>query len=395
MDTPLTNMPTSSRHVMIVAGEASGDLHGANLIRALLEKNPGITVSGMGGRELASAGVDILFDAARIAVVGVFEVLSHLKDILLARKILKSEMLNKKPAVLILIDYPDFNMLLAKQAKALGIPVLYYISPQIWAWRKKRVHTIARLTDTVATILPFEQDFYRQFGYEVEYVGHPLLDTVVPKASPEQFKQSLNIPEENVLVGLFPGSRTKEIKTLLPIFLESAKHLHDHMQSPITFILPQASTIPRDLLEANGLSDLPADLDLRVTTEDRYTVMAACEAAVAASGTVTLELAITKTPTVICYRVTNMTYLLGRLLIRNLRFFSLVNLIADQEVLPELLQDQVQADNIVQHLTRMLEDDVYRKNLDDHFTRIHEKLGNAGASGRVADLVLEMMGHGR
>ncbi len=385
----------STPHIIIVAGEASGDLHGAGLIKALRKKEPGISVSGMGGRELTDAGVDILFDAARIAVVGVFEVISHLKDILQARKILKDEMVLKKPALLILIDYPDFNLLLAKRAKALGIPVLYYISPQIWAWRKKRVHSIARLTDKVATILPFEQAFYRQYGYEVEYVGHPLLDMVVPQLPKDDFKRSMNIPADHRLVGLFPGSRTKEIKSLLPVFLEAAENLRTRLQTPVTFVLPQASTISRELLEENGLNNISGQLDIRVTTEDRYTVMTACDAAVAASGTVTLELAITGIPTVVCYRVTKMTYLLGRLMIRHLRFFSLVNLIADQEVLPELLQEQVRADSIVKYLLPMLNDEKHRRELKEHFSLIREKLGNRGASERVADIALEMVRRGK
>ena len=208
--------------VMIVAGEASGDLHGANLVRALRELRPELHFSGMGGVALAGAGVELLCDAAKIAVVGAFEVLSHLGDILAARRALLSRMHSHRPGLLILIDYPDFNLLLAKQAKKLGIPVLYYISPQIWAWRKSRVHKIARLTDRVAVILPFEQAFYANYGYQVDFVGHPLLDSVQPQMSPAEFRQSLGIEADRTLVGLLPGSRRKEIAALLPVFLQAA-----------------------------------------------------------------------------------------------------------------------------------------------------------------------------
>ncbi|PIE57662.1 MAG: lipid-A-disaccharide synthase [Desulfobulbus propionicus] len=382
------------KHIMIVAGEASGDLHGANLIRALHRKAPEITVSGMGGPLLADAGVDILFNAAKIAVVGVIEVLSHLMDIGKARQILHKEMVQKKPALLILIDFPDFNMLLAKQAQALGIPVLYYISPQIWAWRAKRVHKIARLTNRVATILPFEQKFYRQYGYQVDYVGHPLLDTVVPGASREQFVAAMDIPQENLLIGLFPGSRTKEVAALLPPFLEAASVLQQQIKVPLTFLLVLAPTISREVLDKNGLPNISDQLDIRITATDRYTVMTACDAAMAASGTVTLELAISKTPTVVCYRLSPITYIVGKLLIYHLRFFSLVNLIAEQEVFPELLQNQVTADAIASSLLPILQDHASYQYIVDQCTLIREKLGSTGASERTADIAWELIRDG-
>ena len=203
---------------MIVAGEASGDMHGANLVRALRELRPELHFSGMGGIALERAGVELLCDAAKIAVVGAFEVISHLGDILAARRALIERMRTHRPALLILIDYPDFNLLLAKQAQKLGIPVMYYISPQIWAWRKSRVHKIARLTDRVAVILPFEQAFYAEYGYTVDFVGHPLLDAVRPEKDKQQFRQQLGVTPENRLIACCRAAAERRSPRCSPIF---------------------------------------------------------------------------------------------------------------------------------------------------------------------------------
>jgi lipid-A-disaccharide synthase len=376
---------------MIVAGEASGDMHGANLVRAMRETLPEAHFSGMGGIELERAGVELLCDAAKIAVVGAIEVLSHLGDILAARRALIERMHSRRPRLLILIDYPDFNLLLAKQAKKLNIPVLYYISPQIWAWRKSRVHKIARLTDRVAVILPFEQAFYAGYGYQVDFVGHPLLDSVRPQKSGDAFRQSLAIEPGRRLIGLLPGSRRKEIASLLPDFLKAAILLAQK-QPDLTFLLPQAPTIDRTLLEAHGLKEAQQQLDIRVVTEERYSMMAACEAAVAASGTVLLELAILGVPSVATYRVTPLTYFLGRLLIRNLRFFSLVNLIADREIIPELLQEAVTPERIASELSPLLRPSPQRRAMVDGFAEVCTRLGGPGASKRTAQVALAVLG---
>ncbi len=376
---------------MIVAGEASGDMHGANLVRAMRELRPELHFSGMGGIALAHAGVELLCDAAKIAVVGAFEVISHLGDILAARRALIERMRAHRPALLILIDYPDFNLLLAKQAKKLGIPVMYYISPQIWAWRKNRVHKIARLTDRVAVILPFEQAFYAEHGYTVDFVGHPLLDAVRPEKETEQFRQELGVGPERRLVGLLPGSRRKEIASLLPCFLEAAALLAQKHPN-LTFLLPQAPTIDRGLLNAHGLQAAQQQLDIRVITQDRYSMMAACDATVAASGTVLLELAILGVPTVATYRVSPLTYFLGRLLIRGLRFFSLVNLIAGREIIPELLQDAVTPERIAQELEPLVQPGPRRAVMVEGFVEVCQRLGGPGASKRTARVALDVLG---
>ncbi|MDR2549369.1 MAG: lipid-A-disaccharide synthase [Desulfobulbus sp.] len=378
------------REVMIVAGEASGDLHGARLVQAMLALDPRLRFCGMGGRELQGAGVELLADAAKLAVVGVMEVLGHLGDILRARRALIERMRTRRPDLLILIDYPDFNFLLAKKAKKLGIPIFYYISPQIWAWRSGRVRTIKRLVDRMAVILPFEPAFYARHGVEVDFVGHPLLDSVKPGLSPEAFRNRHGIELDRPLIGLLPGSRRKEIATLLPVFLAAAGLIGQKLPQA-TFLLPLAPTISRDLLDRHGLAAWQERLDIRVINEDRYAMMAACDAAMAASGTVVLELGILGIPTVAAYRMSPRTYWLGRLLIRGLRFFSLVNLIAEREVIPELLQDAASPEQLAQATLIMLQDDAKRQAMLTGLAEVRSRLGGPGASRRTAAAALDLL----
>lgn len=380
----------TTKKVLIVTGEASGDLHGANLVRALLNKKAGIHFAGMGGTEMTDAGVDILFEAHKVSVVGIAEVFSHIGDIVKAQSVLKKYLQREKPDLLVIIDLPDFNLLIAKKAKQLSIPVFYYICPQVWAWRSSRVKTIAQRVDTVGVILPFEEEFLRQRGVKAHYVGHPLLDSVKIVLGRDLFCDKYTIPADATCVGLLPGSREKEISALLPDFLESALHLQKKSTKPISFLLPLASTIRLDSLYEAGLGKYEDQLDIRVITDDRYDLMARCDAVVAASGTVTLELALLDTPMVVTYRVSPFTYKIGRMLIK-LKHFSLVNLIAGEEIVPELLQQEVTPAAICDHLHQLLFDPEIRQNCQAGLAAVRKKMGKEGASGRAADLALKML----
>lgn len=374
---------------MIVAGEASGDIHGAGLVRAMQALAPGLTFSGIGGPELARAGVDILFDAAKIAVVGITEVLSHFGDIHAARSTLLKEAKQRQPALLILIDFPGFNLRFAATAKKLGIPVFYYISPQIWAWHTSRVHKISRLADRIGVILPFEKDFYASHGVEVDYVGNPLVDTTTASLTREEFLAGYDVHPDKMVIALIPGSRRKEIRGLLPDFLAAAASLAAEEPGRYHFFIPQAPTVTRQMLDENGLAAHGHLLDYTVITDKRYDMMAACDAAVAASGTITLELAILNTPAVATYRLSPLTFRLGKLLIRGIRFFSLPNLIADRKVIPELLQDEVTPERIALELKRFLVDSEYRVALKTGLAEVKGRLGAPGASARAAAVALQ------
>lgn len=375
---------------MIVTGEASGDLHGANLVRAIQKKSPDTTFFGMGGKELENAGVEVIFEAARISVVGLVEVFSHLPDIFAARRLLVKEMKTRNPSLLIVIDFPDFNLMLAAQAKKLGIPVMYYISPQVWAWRSGRVNKIGKLSDRIAVILPFEKDFYQERGVQVDFVGHPLMDSVRTSQSPEEFRNALGINQDKKVVGLIPGSRTKEIISLLPDFLAAAKRLTVTTDNDYVFLVPRASTIPEQLLNENGIDTYRDELDVRVSDTNRYDLMAACDMVVAASGTVILELAILGIPTVATYRVSPKTYFLGRMLTK-LKNFTLVNLIAGKPVIPELLQEEVNPIDIAREFQLILEDDDVRQKMKTGLAEVRDKLGSPGASQRAAQIALEII----
>lgn len=379
-----------SPKIMIVAGEASGDLHGAHLIAALRKKAPDLAVCGIGGRELADQGVEILYDSAKLAVVGILEVISHFKYIREAMGLLTERLKNDPPDLLILIDYPDFNFIMAGRAKKLGIPIFYYISPQVWAWRSGRVKTIRRLVDRLAVILPFEKDFYKTKGMDVDFVGHPLMDSVKTSMSRDEFCAANGIDPQKTVIGILPGSRRREVATMLPVFLEAARRLKTELGNPV-FVLPLASTLTIDDLKQHGLAD--CDLDIRVIGENRYDLMASCRAVMAASGTVALELAILDVPMVIAYQVSPLTYFLGRRLIK-VKYASLVNLVADREVVPELLQDDATPEKVTPVMLGLVNNQEIRTKMLRDLAQVRERLGGGGASERAAGLVLEMIEDG-
>jgi lipid-A-disaccharide synthase len=373
--------------VMIVAGEASGDLHGSRLVAAMKEMQPHLSFCGIGGKELLAQGIEPLYDSAKLSVVGLFEVLGHLQDIRQAMRILEERLRTHPPRLLILIDFPDFNLMIAKKAKRLSIPVFYYISPQVWAWRSGRVKKIARLVDRMAVILPFEKDFYKQKGMDVDFVGHPLMDSVKSVMTREEFLLSQGIPVEAKVVGILPGSRKKEVNSILPTFLEAAKMLAADMEN-ITFVCPLAPSLTYDDLKRNGLES--SGLHIKVVTGNRYDLMASCDAVMAVSGTVTLELAMLNVPMVVAYRVSLLSHFLGSRLIK-VHYASLVNLIADKEVVPEFLQKDMTPENIHREMMRILLEKERNETMRHELRKVCDKLGGPGASQRAADIAVLML----
>lgn len=382
------------QEILIVTGEASGDLHGARLVRAIHELNPDFTFAGIGGMELQKAGVELLYDAAKISVVGLFEVVSHLGDILAARKKVIQRLDENNPSLLILIDFPDFNLMLAKQAKKRGIPVFFYISPQVWAWRSGRVKTIGRLVDKIGVILPFEEQFYRLRGVAAHYVGHPLLDSVKYKRTRDQFCQDMGIDPLRKLVGILPGSRVKEVRRLLPIFLDSARKYSEYNTDTPCFLIPLAPTLTEQDLLDGGLRSHSENLDIKVVSENRYDVMAACDVVIAASGTVTLELMLLDTPMVVAYQLSPWSYRLGRLIVK-VDYFSLVNLIGEKMIVPELLQEQANSNRISQEMIRLVYDEEAINQVRKDFGFVKKRLGDPGASTRAAILALSVIQESR
>lgn len=374
------------QRIMIVAGEASGDIYGAGLVRAVHAADPAFYFFGIGGQRMREAGCETLVDSADMAVVGLVEVLKHFDVIAAAFLKLKKILLENPPDLLILIDYPGFNLRLAKVAKRAGIKVLYYISPQIWAWRQGRVKKIKRLIDHMAVILPFESQFYEQAGVPVSFVGHPMADLVTVSLTHDQAATSFGIDPSRHVVGLFPGSRRSEITRLLPTIIDAARLLRQRFPE-VQFVLPLASTLSDDDL-APWLDG--CDLPITVTRERIHDLMRACNAVVSVSGTVTLEIALVGTPLVIIYKLSPLTFQLAKRLVK-VEHIGLCNIVAGETVAKELIQGDASPEQIAAEISKLLSDDVYNDGIRARLTHVRERLGGGGADQRMATLVINMV----
>jgi lipid-A-disaccharide synthase len=377
---------TGKRKILIVAGETSGDLHGSHLVKAALSLDPKLHFYGVGGEHLRSMGTEVIFDSSEVAVVGIVEVFSKLRSILRAFRWLKKSLDVDKPALAILIDFPDFNLRLAQQANKRGIPVFYYISPQVWAWRKGRIKKIARLVRKLVVILPFEVSFYRQRGIDCEFVGHPLIDIVKPHLSKEKAHEIFRLDKDKRTIGLLPGSRREEVQKLLPVLLKSA-HLLLRDFSKLQFIMPIAPAINRFEIE-EYISRF--NVEVRLVDEHIYDMLNICDIIITASGTATLEAAIMNTPMVIVYKVSFLSYLVGWLLVK-VKNIGLVNLIAERRIVPELIQGQASPVNIFNETSKMLQNPHLLSTIKGELEKVREKLGNPGASQRAAEILYRVI----
>jgi lipid-A-disaccharide synthase len=375
-----------SNRVFIIAGEASGDLYGAGLVRAMNAVDPSLSFQGLGSRYMREAGVQLLWDAAEMAVVGFSEVAAHLLTIGKVFKKSIAVLRSWRPDLVILIDYPEFNLLLAWKAKKLGIPVMYYVSPQVWAWRPGRVNTIRQRVDRMVVILPFEESLYRKAGVRVSFVGHPLLDSVRVKDEWELPRNRYVRPGRERLVGLLPGSRQGELRALLPVMLDAAGILAERIQG-IHFLLPLASTIRSEQVDPFLKG---RELPLTVVENETHDVIQMCEVVIVASGTVTLEAAILGTPLVVIYKVHPLTYWLGKRLIK-VKHVALANIVAGETIAKEFLQQQAKPETIAREVLSILEDEERQGWMRQHLARVHDKLGSPGAAARAAGIALEML----
>ena len=373
--------------VMIVAGEASGDLHGALLVREMLAVNPTLHFFGIGGNRMQEAGVKLLAHAADIAVVGVSEVFSKTAAFLRIIAKMRKSMDRLKPSLVILIDFPDFNLnIAARAARKRGVRIFYYISPQVWAWREGRVEQIKKLVDEMAVILPFEVDFYAARGFDVHYVGHPLRDIVKTPFTARQARAHFGLAEDKTTIGLLPGSRNSEIQKLLPEMVEAARIISQKIPGT-QYILPLADTLEEKTV-AGFLSD--SGLNVKIVAGHTYDVLACCDLAIVTSGTATLETGLMGVPMVIVYKVSLFSELIGRMIIRQ-QHIGLVNILAGKTVAPELIQRDARGPRIASEALAILQNRENRQQIIRDLGNIRDKLGEPGAARRAAQIACNMI----
>lgn len=375
-----------TKKILIVSGEESGDKYGAALMGALRERDPSLEFVGMGGAGMSSAGLKGL-DSTELAVVGIVEVIKKIPDIKRALNKLKEMLDREKPDCVVLIDYPDFNLRLAREVKKRGIPVVYYISPQVWAWRKGRVKKIAALVDKMLVVLPFEVDIYKAEGVDVEYVGHPLLDSVKCDLTQDEAKAELGIDNFETAIAILPGSRIEEVDRLMPHIVRAVYLMDEECRFKLRFLLVASSGIEDEQFEKH-MTDCPVKIE--IIRGEMYRVLRASTAAVVASGTATLETALLGVPMVIVYRLSTLSYLIGKLLIKS-EFIGLPNIVAGKKIVPELIQKRADQLTILEELRTFVECDMTITQVNADLKGLAEKLGEPGATGRAADAVMKFV----
>jgi lipid-A-disaccharide synthase len=374
------------KRVMIVAGEASGDLHGADFAAQLLARDPTCEIFGIGGERMRAAGVRALFKTEDIAGLGLAELASTIRLTVGAFRTLRKILRHDPPDLLVLIDYAEFNMMLAGSARRAGVPVLYYILPQVWAWRRGRIGKLVKRTQRMAVVFPFETELYAQAGGRVSFVGHPLIDRVAPAQDRASTLERHRIAPDARLLAILPGSRHAEVGYLLRPMLEAARGLAaKHGLTPVIALAPTLeSSLLGEVAGANALEDV------QIIQDDTYSIVAASDLALVASGTATLETALLGCPMVIAYKMSPVTYALARMLVRGVDFIGMPNILAGRGIVPELIQGEVTPANLVLAAEPMLAEPLHSQ-IAAELRSLRASLGASGAAERVAAMAVEMM----
>jgi len=359
----------------IVAGEASGDLHAAEVLRELKRLDPAIETFGIGGDLLAREGMRLVHHAREMGIVGFFNVLRHLRMFRRIYDDLIEEIAKQKPDAVLLVDYPGFNLRLARRCKELGLRVVYYISPQLWAWRRGRVKQVAKYVDRMIVIFPFEETFYREHGIEADYVGHPIIEEIGHIERPSK-------SDDVTRIALLPGSRRAEVVSLLPAMLDAVDALA--RERAIDAFVVQAPTIPRALIDR-----FAAGRNVQIVAHDNAEAIAAADLALSSSGTATLECAVLGTPVIVMYRLSRANYWLGRMVV-TIPHFALINIVAGKQIVPELIQGDVNGERIAAEARELLEPGVYARVVEE-LAAVRSKLGDAGAARRAAEAIMKVL----
>ncbi|MBN1297187.1 lipid-A-disaccharide synthase [bacterium] len=394
-DRTLPQSVISTDSVLIIAGEASGDLLGADLVRAICSRCPGIRFWGIGGDAMAAQNVSLLFHVRELGVTGFSEVIRKLPVILHVMATVEDLAVREKPSAAILIDYPDFNLRLAKKLKAAGIPIIYYVSPQLWAWRSGRVRVIRRFVDTMMVLFPFEETWYHQRGVRARFVGHPVLDRVKTIPDRKRCRQMLGLAPDAFIVAMLPGSRVNEVRRSLPIFTEAQGILidpcetpvHEPDQHPVHFILPLADTVSTDLIR----SLLPSGPQPHIIQGQTLMAVRAADIAWITSGTACLEAALLHTPHVVVYRTSPITYWIARHLI-SVKAISIANIVMPDPVVPELIQTDFNPRRLVEETRKIVQSTESLEAARDRLRALDSQFGRPGAADRAAQEVLRTLG---
>lgn len=381
-------MEAKEKHIIIVAGEASGDMHAASLVKSLKALDPHLTFSGLGGEKMKAAGVELYQDIASLAVVGFAEVIKHLGEFQKIFALVLQKVRETNTRTVILVDYPGFNLRLARELKKMNVKVIYYISPQVWAWKESRIKLIKQCVDKMLVLFKFEEEFYARHGMKVDFVGHPLLDAAKVTAPREVLLRSVGLPLEKFTIGILPGSRQKEVEQLLPVMLGAAKLIYEEFPK-VQFLLLKATTISEETLK--NYTD-KTKFPIKIVNDQTYQGIAASHLCMVASGTATLETAIIQKPMVIVYKTSLLTWALAKIFVK-IPYIGLVNVVAGKKIVPECIQFDATPRKIADELKAIFTNEIAAVGIKSELAKIKTSLGEGGASRRAAEKILTELSH--